>query len=141
MELLLNILWLMLALPAIWVWRRDSDFARHHRSFAGSRCFLILACVLLLLFPVISATDDLHAMRSEIEESNPSKRAVRQSAADKSASVALHSVGPLALLTSAAELIFAPQVGAQPTATSLFMPAPVFFSASGSRAPPVSRLG
>lgn len=33
-----------------------------------------------MLFPVVSATDDLHAMRAEIEESPASKRSVRHSA-------------------------------------------------------------
>jgi hypothetical protein len=31
----------------------------------------------MLLFPVISATDDLHAMRPEMEESSSSKRIVK----------------------------------------------------------------
>jgi hypothetical protein len=47
---------------------------------------LLLGCILVLLFPVISVTDDLHAMRPEMEESSPSRRAIRQSAGDRSQS-------------------------------------------------------
>ena len=81
MELLLNFLWLMLALPALLIWRRESASALHP---GRSRSFVLLGCLLALLFPVVSATDDLHALRPEIEESSPSKRAVKQVAASKS---------------------------------------------------------
>ena len=77
MELLLNILWLMLALPAVLVWRRESASAQG----AGKRCrsFVLLGCLLALLFPVVSATDDLHPVSAELEESGPFKRIVKQS--------------------------------------------------------------
>ena len=39
--------------------------------------------MLVILFPVVSATDDLRAMRSEMEESPASKRSVRQASHDK----------------------------------------------------------
>lgn len=79
MELLLNLAWLLLALPALWLWRG----ARAGHKFSSLQCLLALGCVLVLLFPVISATDDLHAMRSEMEESPASKRSVRQAGHDK----------------------------------------------------------
>jgi hypothetical protein len=40
--------------------------------------FSIALCCLLFLLPVISASDNLHAMRQEMEESSPSKRALKQ---------------------------------------------------------------
>ena len=86
MELLLNLLWLTLALPAIWMWRNQSVYAKDCRSFYRLRPFVLFGCVLMLLFPVVSATDDLHAMRQEMEESSPSKRLVKQAVADKSLS-------------------------------------------------------
>ena len=67
MELFLNILWLLLALPALWVWRYETRAARTN-AFARLGPLLILGCVLVLLFPVISATDDLQAMRFEMED-------------------------------------------------------------------------
>ena len=45
---------------------------------------LALSCALVVLFPVISASDDLRAMRTEMEESSASKRSIRQSAGEKS---------------------------------------------------------
>ncbi len=43
----------------------------------------VLGCALVLLFPVISASDDLHAMRAEMEESTPGKRGVGPAANEK----------------------------------------------------------
>jgi hypothetical protein len=91
MELLLNLFWLTLTLPAIWMWRRESVYARDCRIFERIRPFLLLSCLLLLLFPVISATDDLHAMRQVMEESSASKRMVKQVAGDKSFAALSHS--------------------------------------------------
>jgi hypothetical protein len=66
MELLLNLIWLLLVVPAFWVWqKRDCEPGHGRRS---QSCLLILGCVLMLLFPVVSATDDLQAMRPEVEE-------------------------------------------------------------------------
>ncbi len=81
MELLLNLVWLLLAIPAFWLWRRGVSASE--RKYSSPHCLLALGCILVLLFPVISATDDLHAMRAEIEEPGISKRTVRQAVADK----------------------------------------------------------
>ena len=83
MELLLNLAWLLLAFPAYWLWRRRETSAPQGRSFGSCQGLLALGCVLVLLFPVISATDDLHAMRAEMEEPGTSKRSVRQASPDK----------------------------------------------------------
>jgi hypothetical protein len=61
MELLLNLAWVLLALPGYWLWRTAE--ARQGRTISSLQCVLALACVLVLLFPVISASDDLHAIR------------------------------------------------------------------------------
>lgn len=84
MELLLNLLWLMLALPAILIWRRQSGCARSSGKQFHSRSFVVLGCLLALLFPVVSATDDLHPISAEIEESGRSKGTVKQSPGVKS---------------------------------------------------------
>ena len=84
MELLLNLVWLGLALPAIWMWRRSPVFASRTGWLRKLQPFLLFACVLMLLFPVVSATDDLHAVRQEIEESSPSKRMVKAASGEKS---------------------------------------------------------
>ena len=79
MELLLNLTWLLLAVPAYWLWRRHQS-ARRLRSV---QCLLALGCMLVILFPVISASDDLVAMRAEMEESPVSKRSVHPAGSDK----------------------------------------------------------
>jgi hypothetical protein len=84
MELLLNLFWLTLAVPALWMGYRKSVYGKDRRRFDGIRPVLLLGCALMLLFPVVSATDDLHAMRQEMEESSPSNRIVKQAIGDKS---------------------------------------------------------
>jgi hypothetical protein len=82
MELLLNLAWLLLALPAYWLWR-GTRMSHAGRKFSSLQCFLALGCMLVVLFPVISATDDLRAMRTEMEESPASKRSLRQATGEK----------------------------------------------------------
>jgi hypothetical protein len=82
MELLLNLAWLLLALPAFWLWARSRSGSTG-RKFSALQCLLALGFLLVLLFPVISATDDLRAMRTEMEGSPGSKRSMRQSSTDK----------------------------------------------------------
>ena len=67
MELLLNLAWLLLVLPAYGIWRQGAVAKRQNR-FNSLQGLLALGCLLVLLFPIISATDDLHAMRAEMEE-------------------------------------------------------------------------
>jgi len=67
MELFLNLCWLSLLLPAYLLWRQRTC---SDRPAASPLIFLCaLGCALILLFPVISATDDLHVVRPEMEES------------------------------------------------------------------------
>jgi hypothetical protein len=108
MELVLNLAWLLLAVPGYWLWRRRA--ADEASSGVSSLQFLLaLGCGLVLLFPVISATDDLHAMRAEMEESS-AKRAVRQAAAEKS-STAVNRLQESPALLMAAYWLAPPQVG------------------------------
>ncbi len=70
MELFLNLLWLLIAVVSVAYW------CRHAPPDAAKRrpqC-IALACALLLLFPVISLTDDLHAEVMLIEDGNTAKR-------------------------------------------------------------------
>jgi hypothetical protein len=82
MELLLNLAWLLLVLPAYGIWRQGAVAKRQNR-FNSRQGLLALGCLLVLLFPIISATDDVHAMRTEMEEPGTSKRNVRQASPDK----------------------------------------------------------
>jgi hypothetical protein len=69
MELLLNLIWTALAIAAF------AAFAIGHRRssswivpspYAIALCGL--ACVVVLLFPVVSATDDLHPTQAMVED-------------------------------------------------------------------------
>jgi hypothetical protein len=80
MELLLNLSWLLLAMPAYWLWRAST---RRSGRFLALQSVFALACVLVILFPVVSATDDLRVMRAEMEESPTSKHSVCQSSGGK----------------------------------------------------------
>ena len=82
MELLLNLAWLLLAVPAYCLWR-DSRYVHARRTITSAQCILALGCALVMLFPVVSATDDLHAMRSEMEESPCGKHSVCQRGSEK----------------------------------------------------------
>ncbi len=83
MELLLNLIWVLLAVPAFWLWRREALPAHRSRYLSPVRCVLALGFVLLLLFPVISATDDLRAMQPETEECPSGRRACRSAENEK----------------------------------------------------------
>lgn len=81
MELLLNLAWLLLALPAFWLWQ-DARTAPATRKFTACQGLLALGCLLVILFPVVSASDDFRAMRAEMEESPASKRSIGQSSGE-----------------------------------------------------------
>src|ERR1700693_1840833 len=104
MELLLNLTWLLLALPAFWLWRRSGG-SRSVRGVTSLQCLLALGCALVLLFPVISASDDLHAMRAEMEDSSVSKRTVRQAGSDKNSAWINRLQGPPATVASTVRLV------------------------------------
>ncbi len=139
MELLLNLVWVFLLLPAYWLWRRDAG-TRAARRVTSLQCVLALGCVVVLLFPVISATDDLHAMRSEIEESATSKRAVRQASSEKYAAWINRLQGPPALAASAVRLN-TPQVGRFENFVSCVEPFARPCELHAGRAPPSSIPG
>src|SRR5580704_4662108 len=120
MELLLNLAWMLLALPAYWLWRLDAG-ARVERRISPLQCLLALGCVLVLLFPVISASDDLHAMRAEMEESASSKRTVRPAGSDKNSAWVNRLQGPPALVASAAWRVV-PEVGRLEVSVSSLAP-------------------
>ena len=136
MELLLNLAWLLLALPAYWLWR-VSRTAPAGRKISSRQCLLALGCMLVILFPVVSATDDLCAMRTEMEESPASKRTIRQASPDKVSAWKWQSP---ALAGSANLLIVNDEDWQQSPAASLSVPAAPAIERVG-RAPPDSFPG
>jgi len=139
MELLLNLVWVLLALPAWWLWRRGAG-GRAARRLSALHGLLALVCALVLLFPVISASDDLHAMRAEMEDSSINKRTVRQAGNDKSSAWISRWLGPPAAVAGVARLV-APEAGWLEVSVVRVSPlaGPRVFH--GGRAPPVPFLG
>jgi hypothetical protein len=133
MELLLNLAWLLLALPAYWLWRRNA------RRVTSLQCLLALGCLLVLLFPVISASDDLHVMRAEMEDSI-SKRTVRQSGSDRNSSWLNRLQAPPARVASALRLV-APEFGLLEVSVTCASPLARSCAFQDGRAPPVSLPG
>jgi hypothetical protein len=132
MELLLNLVWMLLALPAWWLWRQRAK----HRGpgSSGYQCLLVLACLVVLLFPVISASDDLSAMRAEMEESGPGAFSMRAAETGKSAPAVkgLHSA---VMVVAGFALTWGPSRRHEPRPTSAHsLVAPSM--EHGGRAPP-----
>jgi hypothetical protein len=138
MELVLNLFWLSLLLPAYVLWRQrttsNSSSRRAKKPVAPPLFFAcVIGCALVLLFPVISASDDLHAMRPEMEES---ERAFRH---------ASHCAPPSQAVAHCSQLLVTNSVSARPdlvqigtVATSVFQTHPSFFvPAPAGRAPPL----
>jgi hypothetical protein len=137
MELLLNLAWLLLALPAYWLWRRSAE-VRAGQSSRSLQCLLALGCALVVLFPVISATDDLRAMRAELEESPASKRSIRQASNDKTGIGKWQS--PAAVVAATISLGLNDDGWLQPCQPDLSSPVAPAIERVG-RAPPALLLG
>jgi hypothetical protein len=138
MELLLNLAWLLLALPAYWLWRRAAG-SRPKTGARSVECLLALGCVLVLLFPVISASDDLHAMRAEMEDSSVSKRSVGQTSSARHSAAVNGLQGPAGLMALGPRLAV-PEIGLQEvrvTKVSLLSRPAVSYA---GRAPPAAFL-
>jgi hypothetical protein len=136
MELLLNLTWLLLAVPAYWLWQGSRHF-RFGRKLSAGQCILSIGCMLVVLFPVISATDDLHAMRTEMEESAGSKRHFSPRSGEKPPSWKWQA--PPALPQSSGLLFFDDEHRLDCPVIQLPVTATLASEPSG-RAPPFSRV-
>ena len=76
MELFLNLLWLLIAVSAFGIWQAHLSGGGRAPGGQTRRSWIALACALVLLFFVISMTDDLHAEVMVIEDASSSKRHV-----------------------------------------------------------------
>lgn len=60
METILNLIWLAVTVAAIWLWRFRWSVSRQNPRHSTRMESVAMVCILALLFPVISLTDDLH---------------------------------------------------------------------------------
>lgn len=72
MELLLNTVWLLLSLLGMVVCVRQQR-GTSTRQRGWIRIFVAIGLIALFMFPVISATDDLHPLQAVLEESATKK--------------------------------------------------------------------
>jgi hypothetical protein len=100
---------------------------------------LLLGCSLVLLFPVVSATDDLHAMRPEMEEWNASKRVLKQAGSTRT-SAWTHSSATFLAWSGACWFGQEDQVCGLVWSDPETSPKFVIFSQQNSRAPPSTSL-
>jgi hypothetical protein len=82
MELTLNLLWLMLAVPVVVLLWHAPESAMGARKHSRLYLCVFAACLLALLFPVVSASDDLNAMRVELDESGSAQSTIKSAASD-----------------------------------------------------------
>lgn len=60
METILNLIWLVVTLAVLWLWRFRWKGVRRKPGHDVRLEAVAMICILALLFPVISLTDDLH---------------------------------------------------------------------------------
>ncbi len=131
MEPFLNLCWLALAVPAYVLWRRrigSGHSAPSSRVIVGT-----LACSFVLLFPVISASDDLHATSQAIEES---KRSFGHGAPHAGSSHGVAHESPFLVPASASLTAVFEQLGSA-RVLALSLSAAPSASVSAGRSPPL----
>jgi hypothetical protein len=86
MELTLNLVWALIAAASYAILLRHLAGRGTGRSGGPTQpqCVIALTCVLAILFPVISLTDDLHEMQATAEEASSSGLVIKQSVASHS---------------------------------------------------------
>jgi len=131
MELFLNLCWLSLLLPGYLLWRKRTSSDRR----AAFVFLCTVGCALILLFPVISATDDLHAMRTEMEESGLNKRSVRLTGSEKLGTWAIRLHTPPAVIAASAFLAM-PVASLGQTLVEFPSPRTACYAPDAGRAPP-----
>ena len=96
MELFLDLVWAVLAVGGILAVLRKQTASREIVPGSHTREVIAVAVLVFLLFPVISASDDLHATQIILEDT--SKRLCRATATSHAAQVVTPIVSPAALL-------------------------------------------
>ena len=135
LELLTNLLWVLLGIPAWFLWRRDCGKPAPKRWFHVAGPAVVLGAALVLLFPFVSATDDMHAIGPDMEESSSPRRSVSDGRGGKNLASAQHAPVAFRACAATANPSFE-AVGVVRTA-STHSPEPVHLSRYSGRAPPV----
>lgn len=70
MELLLNLIWITLALAALCAFASRRSNSPQVPGSRWIKALLALTCSIVLLFPIISASDDLHPVQAAVEDAS-----------------------------------------------------------------------
>lgn len=76
MELLLNLIWLTLAVGALFAFVRGRRGSAWLAGVPYRKSLVAVACIAVLLFPIVSASDDLHPTQAVMEEASKRVRVV-----------------------------------------------------------------
>jgi hypothetical protein len=128
-EALLNIFWLLLALTGVHFLVRCG--IRRDRDSTPWRAVLALFCAVVLLFPAISCSDDMHPMQATLEDAAVSRRQIAANAQATGHIVLFCSV--LRPFPAYSPLVFLHAVQVQPTNTLRLA---TLSTVSGLRGPP-----
>jgi len=97
MELLLNLVWLLMAAGVLWTWRTRWVHQRQRRIGVSLREWTAVSVALILLFFAVSMSDDLHMEMALFEDSATSRRSSSHSIEAQHptahSSAALHGAG------------------------------------------------
>ena len=135
METVLNLLWLSIAVAATTRFAiraaREPDLASPQRRRVAATA---LVCVIFLLFPIISVTDDLHEDAALVEETSGPRRV---SAAHPTRSAG-HGLSPAVLCARATLMLglLSLYISEVPAAEAYIAPAAIL---APPRGPPLSR--
>jgi hypothetical protein len=141
MELALNLVWAVIAFAsyALLLHRLAGRNGNHARGPSSPQCVIALTCMLAILFPVISLTDDLHGMQATAEEASTSGSIMKRCAAGHSTVPARSSHFISCVFASA--VTTSPVAGFGPTAAEpTYRPLPAEQGPALGRAPPRSAV-
>src|SRR5580704_416705 len=136
MELLLSLVWLTLAVPVIVLCWRAPQTAWGSRKHQRSYFFVLTICLLALLFPVVSASDDLCAMQVEFEEAGGGRTTTKSAGSDSSSSH--HQFSTVAAVVCPASLGPQNEPCGEVSQHVQALPEHVVAGSVGDRAPPLS---
>ena len=135
MELALNLVWAILAMASYaLLFRSLRTRTEDPRRPSRWPRFIALTCVLAILFPVISLTDDLHEIQATAEDASAAGVVKRCVAGQSSASA--RSLHPAFLLGAPFVLAFAQTDFGVPAGRWIAGPSPALRPPSFGRAPP-----
>lgn len=137
MELVLNSLWLLLAASVIALWHTRWAHQPRTRRHAPWREWTAISCALVLLFFVVSLTDDLHAEIIVLEECSTCRRHLNCLTAAHASQQADHfPTGPGAAVIPAQAIVADSAVAPLFLSAPLLPSSPLQQQSHSGRAPP-----